>query len=85
MAAATLILAACGTAPTGPAAPGRSSADFSRTYTFDGGQIDASSRSGICRVVLRGVPSPGATQQMRPALAGLPGTQLAVEVVARQA
>lgn len=80
LAAATLILAACGTAPTGPAAPGRSSADFSRTYTFDGGQIDASSRSGICRVVLRGVPSPGATQQMRPALAALEEVRCDVRV-----
>jgi hypothetical protein len=71
LAATALVLAACGSAPTAPSAPERSSADFSRSYDFDGGQIVASQRAGVCRVVLRGVPSPGATQQMRPALAAL--------------
>ena len=80
LAAGALALVGCAAVP--PEAPVSNSrgADFSRSYAFDGGQIEASHRSGVCRVVLRGVPSPGATQQMRPALAALEQTRCDVRV-----
>ncbi|MCU0932049.1 MAG: hypothetical protein MUE43_09655 [Serpentinimonas sp.] len=80
LAAGALALAGCAAVPPETPASVARGADFSRTFSFDGGQIEASSRSGICRVVLRGVPSPGATQQMRPALAALEQARCDVRV-----